>query len=204
MNDPYKVLGVSPNATDDEIKTAYKELVKKYHPDQYQDSPIADVAEEKMAEVNAAYDQIMQQRKSGGYSSGSSYGGGGGYSSVNYQEIRRMIQNGDITRADGLLDAVAQGQRGAEWYFLKGSVCYTRGWLNDAYTNFQTAYRMQPGNPEYQAAVNQMNQQRGGFMRGNPNPGYQTQAAGPMDCCTTLCCADCCCEMMGGDLISCC
>ena len=71
MNDPYKVLGVSPNATDDEIKTAYKELVKKYHPDQYQDSPIADVAEEKMAEVNAAYDQIMQQRKSGGYSSGS-------------------------------------------------------------------------------------------------------------------------------------
>lgn len=202
MKDPYKVLGVSPSATDDEVKSAYKELVKKYHPDQYQDSPIADVAEEKMSEVNAAYDQIMAERRSGGYSSGSSYEGG--YGAVNYQEIRRMIQTGDITRADGLLDTVPQPQRGAEWYFLKGSVCYTRGWLNDAYINFQTASQMQPGNPEYQAAVNQMNQQRGGFMRGNPNVGYQNQAASSMDCCTSLCCADCCCEMMGGDLIPCC
>lgn len=45
--DPYKILGVSPTASDAEIKSAYKELVKKYHPDQYQDNPLADVAEEK-------------------------------------------------------------------------------------------------------------------------------------------------------------
>ena len=57
--DPYKILGVSPTASDAEIKSAYKELVKKYHPDQYQDNPLADVAEEKMSEINAAYDQIM-------------------------------------------------------------------------------------------------------------------------------------------------
>ena len=54
--DPYKILGVSPTASDAEIKSAYKELVKKYHPDQYQDNPLADVAEEKMSEINAAYD----------------------------------------------------------------------------------------------------------------------------------------------------
>ena len=52
--DPYKILGVSPTASDAEIKSAYKELVKKYHPDQYQDNPLADVAEEKMSEINAA------------------------------------------------------------------------------------------------------------------------------------------------------
>ena len=64
--DPYKILGVSPTASDAEIKSAYKELVKKYHPDQYQDNPLADVAEEKMSEINAAYDQIMTSRRGGG------------------------------------------------------------------------------------------------------------------------------------------
>ncbi|MGN0623733.1 MAG: J domain-containing protein [Oscillospiraceae bacterium] len=203
MKDPYKVLGISPSATDDEVKAAYKELVKKYHPDQYQGSPLSEVAEEKMTEVNAAYDEIMASRRSGGYSGG--YSSQSSYGEVNYQEIRRMIQSGDITRADSMLDTVPQGQRSAEWFFLKGSVCYTRGWLNDAYANFQTACQMQPGNYEYQAALNQMNQQRGGYMAGNPMQGSgRSQASDTMDCCTTLCCADCCCEMMGGDLIPCC
>ena len=64
--DPYKILGVSPTASDAEIKSAYKELVKKYHPDQYQDNPLADVAEEKMSEIHAVYDQIMTSRRGGG------------------------------------------------------------------------------------------------------------------------------------------
>ena len=77
--DPYKILGVSPTASDAEIKSAYKELVKKYHPDQYQDNPLADVAEEKMSEINAAYDQIMTSRRGGGYQSAES--GYDGYAS---------------------------------------------------------------------------------------------------------------------------
>ena len=59
MSDPYKVLGVSPNATDDEIKTAYRELAKKYHPDNYAESPLADLASEKMKEINEAYDTCL-------------------------------------------------------------------------------------------------------------------------------------------------
>lgn len=62
MTDPYKVLGVSPNATDDEIKKAYRELARKYHPDNYTDTNLAELAEEKMKEVNEAYDQIQSQR----------------------------------------------------------------------------------------------------------------------------------------------
>ena len=65
MNNPYRILGVSPNATDDEIKQAYRELARKYHPDKYRDSDLADLAEEKMKEINAAYEEIRKQRSSG-------------------------------------------------------------------------------------------------------------------------------------------
>ena len=63
MTDPYKVLGVSPNASDEEVKAAYRKLAKKYHPDNYANSPLADLADEKMKEVNEAYDTIMNERK---------------------------------------------------------------------------------------------------------------------------------------------
>ena len=200
-NDPYKVLGVKPDASEDEIKRAYKELVKKYHPDQYQDNPLADVAAEKMADINAAYDQIMTSRRNG--YSGSTGSSSGSYSGAyNSSLIRNYIQSGNITQAEQMLNNVANSERDAEWHFLMGSVCYKRGWLNDAYSQFAIASQMDPSNMEYASALNQMNRQRNGYMNRNPMP--SSSAAGGMDCCTQLCCADCCCEMMGGDLIPCC
>ena len=62
MRDPYQVLGVSPNASDEEIKDAYRKLVKKYHPDKFADSDLAELANEKMKDVNAAYDEIQKLR----------------------------------------------------------------------------------------------------------------------------------------------
>ena len=74
---PYKVLGVSENATDEQVRAAYLELVKKYHPDKYQDNPLKELAGEKLKEINEAYDTINKQRQQGG--SSSSYGGSSSY-----------------------------------------------------------------------------------------------------------------------------
>ena len=85
ITDPYSVLGVPSSASDDEVKKAYRELIRKYHPDSYVNNPLSDLAEEKFKEVQEAYDQIMKQRENGGYSGGyaGNYSGGysGGYSS---------------------------------------------------------------------------------------------------------------------------
>ena len=212
MADPYKVLGVSPSATDEEIKDAYRAMAKKYHPDQYSDSPLADLAGEKMKEINEAYDTIVAQRKNkktGGYAG--NYGGyGATYSanntSSNFSDVRNYIMSGRIADAEQLLNGVPVESRNAEWYFLKGTVLYRRGWLEEAKEHFTRACQMDPGNPEYQAALNQaMNQRSGSYGGYNPNMNMNhVGGCNTCDVCNTLICADCCCECMGGDLISCC
>lgn len=85
MTDPYQVLGISPSATDEEVKKAYRELSRKYHPDAYANNPLSDLAEDKFKEVQTAYTQIMNDRangnqgyQQGGYSSQGGFGGQGG------------------------------------------------------------------------------------------------------------------------------
>jgi curved DNA-binding protein CbpA len=192
--DPYKVLGVSPTATDDEVKQAYRTLVKKYHPDKYAGSPLQDVASEKMKEVNAAYDEITSMRKNGGSSAGASgsyygeyggyasggYGSSGSYASGNSQfaDIRRLIMQNRLSEAEELLDGVALPQRDAEWYFLKGSVYYKKGWLDEALGHFAQASRMNPNNPEYRSAYQQCMYAKNHIIPG-AHPPYRGGAAPP-------------------------
>lgn len=86
MRDPYEVLGVPSNASDDEVKRAYRELSRKYHPDSYVDNPLAGLAEEKFKEVQEAYQQIMNQRSGNGSYQQSSQSGQGYYQQGGYQQ----------------------------------------------------------------------------------------------------------------------
>lgn len=202
MTDPYAVLGVSKNATDDEVKNAYRELARKYHPDNYTDNPLSDLAGEKMKEINEAYDSIMAERRAGKTSGGSYTGNTGGASS--FPDVRNLINQGRLEQAQEVLDGVPPQSRDAEWYFLNGTVLYRRGWFDQAFTSFSTASRMDPNNPEYRNAVQNAARQQGRQYNPYRTYGGTGSDCGACDVCQGLICADCCCECMGGDLIPCC
>ncbi|MDR2670320.1 MAG: tetratricopeptide repeat protein [Oscillospiraceae bacterium] len=101
--------------------------------------------------------------------------------------------------------------RDAEWYFLMGSVCYRKGWFDEARRHMEYACAQDPGNREYRQAMEQMRgaaYRRPDFGGAYGRRGYggypQQNGCSSCDCCSSLLCADCCCECMGGDLISCC
>lgn len=196
MNDPYKILGVSPGATEEEIKDAYRALARKYQNDNYEGNPLSDIATQKMKELDEAYDAIITMRRSG--NSGDSSGKYNASQSTNtggdYYDVRMKISSGRIDDAEMILDGVPEAQRLAEWNFLKGTIQYKRGWFEEAYKHFSAACRMDPANQEYRAAMSQLNRQRSGGYRTTAGPAGCTAC----DCCTSLMCADCCCECMGG------
>ena len=193
MTDPYSVLGFSQSATDDEIKKAYRELAKKYHPDAYANNPLADLAQEKMKQINEAYDTIQKMRANGNSSSYSNNNQSYSTSSSNPQfiRIRELINGGRISEADILLEGVPLADRGAEWCFLKGAVQLQKGWMFEARKNFEQACRMDPNNSEYRSALNRLNY--------NSNPNYNTannNQCSMCDLCAGMMCADCLCNCM--------
>ncbi|MGM9636405.1 MAG: DnaJ domain-containing protein [Eubacteriales bacterium] len=207
MNDPYKTLGVSREATDEEIKKAYRDLARKYHPDNYVDSPLADLVQEKMKEINEAYDAIQKERSGGkSYGSTSSYSTGNSNYSEELLRARQLVNDGRYSEADIVLDSIPSQGRNAEWNFLMGIVKTRRGYYYDAMRFFETACYLDPDNPEYRQALSDIRSQSGNY--GQTYRTYQTNTSSggcsACDMCSGLICADCCCECMGGDLISCC
>jgi len=197
MRDPYSVLGVSQNASDDEVKKAYRELARKYHPDNYQNNPLADLAEEKMKEINEAYDTITKQRSGGYQQTSGGYGGQyqGGYqrqytsgpSNPTYARVRSLINAGDLQTAERVLMEI--GQKDGEWYFLSGSIAYRKGWLDEAMQNYSRAVQMDPNNMEYRQALAMV--QRGG--QAYRPYSYASGGIDTCDCCTAMLCANMCC-----------
>lgn len=190
MNNPYEVLGVSSHASDDEVKRAYRDLARKYHPDNYQNNPLSELAEEKMKAVNEAYESITKSRSSGGGYSSQNYGSSSQQSySSSFAQVRQAIQLGNYALAEQLLNG--SPTKNGEWHFLMGNVAYRKGWLDEARQQFQRAVEMEPGNTEFRQAYQMMANGGNAYRPG----GYVSTNSGccNCDCCTTLLCLNCLC-----------
>lgn len=187
---PYEVLGVSPNADEETVKKAYKELVKKYHPDKYVNNPLADLAAEKMKEINQAYDQIVNKGTSSqgtGYSN-AGYGGYGGYTNQppTFSTVRRLIQTNNIMQALIMLQSLPKT---AEWYYLSGLANIKAGRYTDGVRFMEQAVGMEPNNSEYRDTLNSIKNRSTDYTTGGSMYG------GGMDCCPMPClCLPCCCD----------
>lgn len=194
--DPYEVLGVRQGASEEEIKAAYKELVKKYHPDKYQNNPLSDLAEEKLQEVNEAYDMLMGKNSgNSGYGNGS-YGSGGGYGSAGnrsaeFNQVRRNIDMGNLQGAEEILNRIPK--RNAEWMFLSGMLSYRKGWYDDAVNKVQQAVNMEPHNSEYQQALGQMMNVGRSYQNTAYGRGFNSTEDAFCKALQCYCCLDMCC-----------
>lgn len=169
MTDPYEVLGVSRNATDDEIKTAYRKLAKKYHPDL---NPGDEEAARKMNEVNAAYDAIQKGQTGSAYAAGPQYGyQSGGYQygyqnyagSQQYANIVNAINSRQYQEALRLLDEMPGTLRNGEWFFLSANANYAVGNTITALDHAKKAVSMEPGNLQYLMFLQQLRQGSNGY-----------------------------------------
>ena len=208
MKDPYQVLNVPRSASDEEIKKAYHALARKYHPDSNTGSAQAAGYEEKMKEINEAYDAIQKERAggsqtSGNYGSYSSYNTYTSSGTTSFYEVRKLISEGRYAEAKLIIDSTPASDRGAEWNYLMGCLLTYSGLYYDAMRYIEIACYLDPQNPEYREAKARMQQRSTGY--GNV---YRTNTnAGDCDVCgtcSTLICCDACCECCGGDLIRCC
>ena len=207
ITNPYKILDVSPNATNEEIKKAYRELSRKYHPDSYVDNPLAGLAEEKFKEVQEAYEQIMKERE-GGYNPYSSSNGSSTYSQSSYSSEDNSAEMNVVysylaarryREALNILSGISN--RSARWYYYSAVANANTGNNIMAFDHAQQAMQMDPGNQEYVNLYNQLQWQGQRYNNGRYNNGGGYNAG---NLCCDLWCADSLCECMGGDLISCC
>ncbi|MDY5727231.1 MAG: DnaJ domain-containing protein [Erysipelotrichaceae bacterium] len=170
MRDPYEVLNVSRNASDEEITKAYRQLAKKYHPDLNPNNP---EAAEKMKEINSAYDMIKsgkasqyQSYNNSSSSSNSSYDSfyrngpfsfydfSGFYQRQNnasyddYDIAERYIQNGQYNSAINLLNSIQV--KNARWYYLSAVANYNIGNRKISLEHIEKACQFEPDNQTYQ------------------------------------------------------
>ena len=198
MNSPYSMLDLPEGAPLDQVKASYKRLLAQYSAIENEE-----VRNRILSQLDSAYDSIILSR-----AGGASDSGGKNTYFRDYSDIVNKINTGRIEDSETLLDGVPKRERDTQWYYLKGRIQHSRGWLEETYKNFKTAYEKEPENEEYKNAYQNAADARNGNDardRNNDTGGYNASCCncddfdgcGSCDCCsicTGLMCMDACCD----------
>ena len=220
VSDPYKVLGLSPGASDEAVKAAYRKLAKKYHPDL---NPGNQRAAERMNEINAAYEQIKNpqpQQESygpsyggGAYGYGSAYGYGGASGAYQSQEsaernevkaARSFIRARQFDQAVTALSGVPVSERDGEWYYLHAIANFNLGNRVAALDSARRACAAAPGNERYRQLLLEIQQGAQAYDRRGEGFGFRSVNLGNNGLCMSVCLANVACNLCCGGRFLCC
>lgn len=187
----YELLQVAPTATDEEIKAAYERLKQKYNEDKWLDGEAGNEAARMLGKIDAAYNEIMAERRETRRSEGANA----------FDEVTESIKRGDIARAQNLLDGF--NERTAEWHYLQSVVFYKKNWMNESKKQLEIAMQLEPGNQKYREEYEKLknradyNKQTGGAPNTNPDTASDDGQMGGNWCvncasyCYTFLCVNC-------------
>ena len=183
----YELLGLSEDATDDEIRQAYETLKEKYDREKWEDGEVGTNAARMLTKINAAYREIMEERKEQKRSGENPY-----------DAVRDAVKRGDLSAAQSLLDAF--NERSAEWHYLQSVVFYRKNWMNESKKQLEIAMQMDPANQKYREDYEKLTAradyktQTGGATYTGPDPaadGEQMGGNGCVNMCNACLCMNC-------------
>ncbi len=194
----YEILGLDESATTEEIEARYRELKAKYDEEKWQDGEAGNAAARKLTRLNAAYEEIMEDRRTAQKV--------GGEQPDAFGEVSDAIKSGDLVRAQALLDAF--NERSAEWHYLQSVVFYKKNWMNESKKQLEIAMQLDESNEKYKSAYEKLKNraeyrtETGGAPNTNPDPAPAPDGQmGGNWCsnCATMCytylCVDCLCNL---------
>ncbi len=180
----YHILGVSEEATDEEIRSAYESLKKKYSEDRWLEGEAGTEAARMLEKIDAAYDEITRERREARTNTDGTDA---------FAEVSRLIKEGNISAAQQKLDSF--NERSAEWHYLQSIVFYRKNWLNESKKQLEIAMQMDPSSTKYKESYDRLiektnyTQQTGGSTGTNPNPQSGDEQMGGSFCanCASFC-----------------
>lgn len=200
MQEYYKILNITKDATDEEVENAYKTLKERYSKERFYEGEIGNEAAKKLTKVETAYQEIMASRK---------VIDDNGEKKYDFSEVETLIKKGDISSAQTLLDDIYD--RNAEWHYLQSVIFYKKNWINESKKQLEIAVNMEPHNVKYSEDYAKLKQKiefnERQFKSGNANynqsssDDYSNRQMGGSDMnnclsfCATWCCVDMLCSL---------
>ena len=195
MQEYYKILGVSGNATDDEIDAQYTKLKEKYSRERFYEGEIGNEAARNLTKLETAYAEVKRNRGEKVQDGGTAY---------NFSEVENLIKSNKINEAQNVLDDISD--RNAEWHYLQSVIFYKKNWINESKKQLEISLNMEPHNQKYSDAYSKLKQKisynESPFRAGNAQDTYaddrQMGGNGVNDClsfCATWCCMNMMCNM---------